>query len=144
MLTKVLKILVSVVQFRPEPPFSLGTYSRNALQPKTCCAARQGSLSVDFRRTYSPCLLGNRAWLPLSTDQHHSRDRQRRDPIRIGILGPSDFWRWIGVNDLPLKFRKVRKKTSSSCVMSGRRNNRDVECTKRTDTISHRLSQHRR
>ena len=100
---------MSVVRFRPEPPFSLGTYSGNALQPKTCCAARQRSLSVDFRRTCFPCLLGNRAWLPLSTDQHHSRNRQRLGPIRIGILGPSNFWRWIGVNDLLLKFRKARK-----------------------------------
>ena len=120
-------------RFRPEPPLSLGTYSRNALQPKTCCAARQGFLSVDFRRTCSPCLSGSRAWLSLSTDQHHSRNRQRRDPIRIGILGPSDFWRWIGINDLSLEFGKVRKKTSSSCVMSGRRNNRDVERTARID-----------
>jgi hypothetical protein len=24
-------------------------------------------------------------------------------------LGPSNFWRWIGVNDLLLKFRKARK-----------------------------------
>ena len=133
-----------MVQFRPEPPLSLGTYSRNALQPKTCCAARQRSLSVDFRRTCFPCLLGNRAWLPLSTDQHHSRNRQRLGPIRIGILGPSDFWVWIRVNDLPLEFRKVRKKTFPSCVMSGRRNNRDVESTKRINIISHRLGQHRR
>ena len=48
-------------------------------------------------------------------------------------MGPSDFWVWIGANDLPLEFRKVRKQTSSSCVMSGRRNHRDVELTARID-----------
>ena len=35
-----LKILVSVVQFRPEPPLSLGNYSKNDLQLKTYCTER--------------------------------------------------------------------------------------------------------
>ena len=36
-------------------------------------------------------------------------------------MGPCDFWRWIGINDLSLEFRKVRKKLLSValCLVGG-------------------------